>query len=237
MRIFVGYGYNDRDAWVKDLVFPLIKALGHDWADGQEIYGEQLSDGVRKEIEECQALLGFTTRREPLQKGNLWTTHQWVKDELLTAQQKGIRFVEIREMDVDPQDGILGNIARITYNPAERDRCLLEIIKAISRWRGKEKSYELYLMPESFSQTIRPRLRDANLRCVYRVLEADKLDPEPAKETPIRPITGGLAIRTAPIPSDALIQVEIWNGRAELLWNSDWQPVDSRMVHLREANV
>jgi hypothetical protein len=27
-RVFVGYGYNARDQWIEDQVFPILKALG-----------------------------------------------------------------------------------------------------------------------------------------------------------------------------------------------------------------
>jgi len=30
MRIFIGYGYNNLDEWIRTLVFSLIKAVGHD---------------------------------------------------------------------------------------------------------------------------------------------------------------------------------------------------------------
>ena len=34
MRIFIGYGYNDRDRWIEDLVFPLLTAFGCDLVHG-----------------------------------------------------------------------------------------------------------------------------------------------------------------------------------------------------------
>jgi hypothetical protein len=232
MRIFVGYGYNDRDTWVKELAFPLIMAVHCEPVDGKEIYGQRLDDGVRNEIRGCAGLLGFSTRRERLQNGN-WTTHQWVKDELLTADQVGLRFVEIREAGVDPQEGMLGNVARISYDEARRDRCLVEIAIVLKQWTDRhEKPYEIYLMPEAFTQAVARRLKDPELRCIYRVWENDKAAPEDEIETKIWPFKGGLAIRTAPIRRDALIQVEVWNGRAELLWTSVWQPVDSRTITL-----
>jgi len=29
MIIFVGYGYQERDSWIEDLVFPLVKSFGN----------------------------------------------------------------------------------------------------------------------------------------------------------------------------------------------------------------
>jgi hypothetical protein len=50
MKIFVGYRYNPRDAWIEDLVFRLIEAFGDQVVSGKEIFGENLDDGVRTEI-------------------------------------------------------------------------------------------------------------------------------------------------------------------------------------------
>jgi hypothetical protein len=43
MKIFVGYGYNERDKWVEDLVFPRIEAFGDRPVSGQEIFGQDLN--------------------------------------------------------------------------------------------------------------------------------------------------------------------------------------------------
>jgi hypothetical protein len=39
MRIFVGFGYNERDRWIRDMVFPLIPAFGDEVVTGEEAYG------------------------------------------------------------------------------------------------------------------------------------------------------------------------------------------------------
>jgi hypothetical protein len=84
MRIFVGFGFNERDRWVKDLVFPLIKAFGAEGVSGEELQGEQITDAVRRQIASCDALIGFVTRRDDLGNGR-WSTHRWVTDELSHA--------------------------------------------------------------------------------------------------------------------------------------------------------
>jgi hypothetical protein len=232
MKIFVGYGYNDRDTWVEDLVFPLILALGDEVVTGKEIFGEKLDDGVRSEIGESDALIGFTTRRDPLAGGNSWTTHEWVRDELLYAAnlKPPIPFVEVRETQVDPQFGMLIGRARINYEEKARDRCLVELAQTISRWHHSAASFQVDLMPEDFSNEIRPKLGDSGLRCVYQVLNK-KWEEGQEIDTPIRPFPGRLAIRTGAVPRDAMIRVAVYQDR-ERLWSSRWQPVESRTIHL-----
>jgi hypothetical protein len=28
MKVFVGYGYNDRDSWIEEQVFPIFRGMG-----------------------------------------------------------------------------------------------------------------------------------------------------------------------------------------------------------------
>ena len=48
MRIFVGYGYNERDKWVEEYVLPLLVALGCEVIHGRAVYGGALPDEVMK---------------------------------------------------------------------------------------------------------------------------------------------------------------------------------------------
>ena len=74
MRIFAGYGYNQRDRWIEDYVLPLIVAFGYEVIHGKAVYGGRLLDEVMKAIRTSDAMLGFTTRRELVAPGK-WRTH------------------------------------------------------------------------------------------------------------------------------------------------------------------
>jgi len=39
MRIYIGYGYNERDKWIEDYVIPLVVAFGCEVAHGKAVYG------------------------------------------------------------------------------------------------------------------------------------------------------------------------------------------------------
>jgi hypothetical protein len=76
MRIFIAYGYNDRDRWIKEHVFPLVQAFGSEVVDGEGLYGEILSEGVKDRVNMCDALIGFATRRN-LPDNPSGETHLW----------------------------------------------------------------------------------------------------------------------------------------------------------------
>jgi hypothetical protein len=118
MRVFIGYGYNDRDKWVETYVVPLVKAFGCEVAHGKTVFGGALADEVFKLIRSSDAMIGFTTRREPAEH-NLFSTHPWVVQELTAAhaQDPPIPFVEVREEGVVSPGGAIetANAQRIDY--------------------------------------------------------------------------------------------------------------------------
>ena len=171
MKIFVAYGYNDRDQWIPDLVFPIIEAFGDEVITGEELQGQQITNAVRGEIQRSDALIGFATRRgEPTQGGNQWDTHRWVTDEIsLAIANNLVHVLEIRETGVNAQGGIAGDRQIIYYNENQRDRFLVELVKTLGSWHqgGKVK---LQLLPDLCVQNIRPFLKNPRLRCTYKLL-------------------------------------------------------------------
>jgi hypothetical protein len=231
MKIFVAFGYNPRDRWIPELVFPIIRAFGDEVVSGEELPGQQITDAIVREIRQSHALLAFTTRRDKIGDQERWTTHRWVTDELSQAlAPPPLRVAEIRESGVDDQGGIAGDRQRITYNEAERDKCLVEIVKTLGKWHASE-TVELKLLPDECIQAVRPLLRNPALRCAYQILdrEGNLSDPIPAQ---ILPITGGLFVRAKDVPPMSFIQIRVeCAGRS---WTSEFENVESLGIHLRE---
>jgi hypothetical protein len=226
MKIFVGYGYNDRDRWVERLVFPLIKAFGDEVVDGKELFGQQISEAVRSKIDDSDALIGFTTRRDQGPDGT-WTTHQWVHDELVHALGRRIPRVEVREVGVQGQDGMLGGLQRIPYAEAERDLLLVELARAISKWHERGR-IRMQLSPQELVAELWPLLRSPDLRCTYRFLVGD--EESPPLPAVIRKINQGLFLVAKDVPREALIQVQVEH--RSIFWTSAYQTTDSLDVKL-----
>jgi hypothetical protein len=229
MKIFVAFGYNERDQWIPNLVFPIIKAFGDEVVSGEDVQGEQITDAVGREIRQSNALMAFATRREKI-NNKLWRTHRWVTDELAYATALKLRVVEIRETGVEEQGGIAGDRQRIIYNERERDKCLVEIVKTLGNWHSSD-TIELKLLPNECIQAVRPHLGKPSLRCTYQILERSGLMGEeiPAQ---ILPITGGLFVRAKNVPPMSFIQIRV--ECAGKLWSSEFENVESVGIHLRE---
>jgi hypothetical protein len=228
MKIFVGYGFNDRDRWVRDLVLPLIHSFGFETETGEGLHGEVITDAVQRRREKCQAMLAFATRRTALEAGG-WTTHRWVLDELAHALAIGIPALEVREQDVDDQGGIAGDRQRIDYDPAARDLCLVEIAQVLGRWRQDFNPVRLQLLPQETVKEILGIYKRPGFSCVYRLLQ----DGAEGEERPARllPVGGGMFVQASRVPRDALIQVELRYQNHN--WVSGYESVDAVGITLQ----
>jgi len=229
MKIFVAFGYNERDKWIPNLVFPIIKAFGDEVVSGEEVQGEQITNAVIREISQSNALMAFVTRRDKKNK-NQWTTHRWVTDELSQAIVLKLPVAEIRETGVDEQGGIAGDRQRIIYNETERDKCLVEIVKTIGNWHSSA-TIEMQLLPDEWVQTVRPLLRNPGLRCTYQILEKSGVMSDEIPGT-VLPITGGLFVRAKNVPRMSLIRIRVeCSGKS---WSSNFENIDSVGIHLQQ---
>jgi hypothetical protein len=226
MKIFVGFGYNPRDAWIRQLVFPLIRAFGAEVVTGEDVYGQAMTvgDAVKRRIEESDGLIGFLTRRD-----EQWPTHVWVIQELNHAWSIKLPFVEVRETSVPPQLGVLAEYPRINYEKAKRDRCLIDLATVIGSW-SRSVPVVLKLLPEDLVRELRPFVHRHNLRCRYQVRDRGRDLPE--VETPIVPMIGGLFIDVRRGSRDSLIRVIVEAN--DKIWQSDYQPIDSVSIKLDE---
>jgi len=229
MKIFVGFGYNDRDRWVPDYVFAIISAFGDEVVTGEELQGDQITDAVKHKIKQSNAFMGFATRRKRISEGR-WTTHRWVTDEMALALAQGLLVVEVREQGVDEQGGILGDRHRISYEEKQRDKCLVELVKTVGKWH-KGNRVKLQLLPDEYAHEIFPLLRKPDLSCCYRLL----IDGSEVKEisTNIVPIKGGLFIEARNVPRDALIQVHVRHQGDS--WLSSFEGIDSIGIRLQKG--
>jgi hypothetical protein len=227
MKFFVGFGYDDRDSWIPELVFPLVRAFDAEVVTGEDMQGQQISDEVRRRIETADGLIAFLTRRGDPDAAGVYKTHRWVADELTYALARNLPVVEVREDGVDDQGGLPGDRQRIPYNEAARDRFLVELAKTVGAWM-RTTTVNLQLLPPKFVDEIRPLLRAPGFRCTYTVLEGSR--ETPPVETPVRPMKGGLFIQATQVPPQAFIRVSVeGDGRR---WSSEYETVDSVSIQL-----
>jgi hypothetical protein len=236
MKTFVSYGYNERDQWVEEMVFPIIVAFGDDVINGKVMPGQFLADGVKDRIKKADIFVGFATRRLDTQTRELTQiTHKWVIQELAMAfgAPNPPPALEVREVGGDPQDGITAGVRYLRYDPSARDQFLVEFVQNYAELRHRAGRFELHLMPDEFTDAVAPILADGNLRCTYQLMDDSSFDEDGEVATRIVKIKGGLFIRTGNVPNNRYIKVRVTCGSA-FSWTSEYQKVDTRLIHLRE---
>ncbi len=226
MRIFVGYGYHDRDRWIEELVLPLVRAFGFEPLSGKEIYGQPLSQGVKDTIARSDALLGFATKRVDPDGGERGT-HRWVTDELATAANVPIPLVEVREEGIT-QGGIVGDRQYIDYKEQQRDKCLVEIAITLGMWRDT-LPIRVKLIPDEIVEEIWPNVRKPGFNCTYKLLEG--LRESPAVPAKLLPIKGGLFVELRNVRPETLVSIAVeFAGR---VWESGYESVETVSVRLQ----
>jgi hypothetical protein len=227
-KIFVAYGYNPRDKWVEELVFPIIEAFGVEVVTGGEVWGGQIPPEVETRIRESFGLIAFATRRERIRTGS-YTTHRWVTDELACAVALARPVIEVRETEVDGQGGIAGDRQRITYDANARDKCLVELTRAIGRW-CQGLSVSLQLRPQAAVDKIRALRNEPGFRCMYTLRQGGQSSgPQPVDLVPFK---GGLFIDLMNVPRQSLVQIRVEG--AGTVWTSDFESPESLNIELTQ---
>jgi len=227
MKLFVGYGYNERDQWVEDWVFPLIRSFDFEVESGKGLEGLDLRDEVKRRIEKSRAAIGFATRRHEKVDG-FWTTHRWVVNELTHADSRGLRSVEVRESGVEDQAGTRDGLGRVEFDFARKEALLVQLAAILQRWRRELQSVRVYLLPATLQSKINRIYRSPEFKCIYRsMIEAEESEPVEAKVIPDK---GGFYIKLRDVPVNSSVQIEITHDGKTL--RSFFEPIDAPGITL-----
>lgn len=228
MKIFIGFGYNAADAWIKDLVFKLLEKFGEDVCTGEDIHGQVISQAVIERIKSCDAMLGFLTRRDPLANGK-FTSHRWVQDEITTAINNNIPVVEIREKMIDDQGGLPHDRQRVIFDQDDLAGLMLELTGILYNWKRTIVTKRMVILPKDIVQEARPFISSNQLTCTYSFMDGSK----PSAEYHTRPFRfgQGLCVDISNIPSEeALIQIVLKG--PSFSWTSDYESVKLLPINL-----
>jgi hypothetical protein len=234
MKVFVAYGYNERDKWIEAMAIPVIEALGLEVVHGKEIQGLQISNEIRNRIISCDLLIGFLTKRDDDPGGG-----KWVRDEIVTASTAGKHYIPVVEKDIDFQPGILGDVSFELYDETARDQFLVDLIKAVA-YKAKiiaEKTSQREMLirmePDTFHKLIKKKLdNEEPFKCTYRFSNESgyTMEESPWLDGKIIKVFGGWGIKVdmihIPVPEHtekASIEVrvkfeqELWTSEPHLL--------------------
>jgi hypothetical protein len=221
MRIFVGYGYNSRDAWIERDVFPILDAIGMEVVHGKDMHGEELHDGVRERIDQADALVAFCTLRQG-QEASEFNTHPWVRDEMVHALALKKLVVEVREKGVKSPTGLTGDRQRINLDSDNRLACIAEVVKVVSGWSMRR----LLLVPtdEQLAKNIVRVVKNRSLVVRYRT--RIKSRDSKWRDGRIDIVDSGLYLSAMGLPDGSLVEIEGETKNEGIIFNTGWASAD-----------
>ena len=224
MRIFVGYGYNARDAWIETHVFPILRCAGFSIVHGKDMHGLDLKDEVKRRLDLSDAAIGFFTIRDGQGDAD-YTSHIWVRDEMIYAHAKGKPIVPVLEPGVKVPPALLGNPQYIQLDQDDRLACVAELMTVLGRRNirrirlepADELRANLWGWRSKPGFTIRYRTQDAEgLESAYRDGRLELVDQ-------------GFYLNVSDAPPKGLVEVEgLLNGDPR--FGSGWVSADAVQV-------
>jgi hypothetical protein len=225
MRVFVGFGYNVRDQWIEDQVFPILRCMGFTIMDGKDLHGEMLQPEVESRIRQSDAAIGFFTLRDG-QDGAEFNSHLWVRDELVHAHAIGLPIIPVREDGVRVPDGLLGNRQYILLQQNDRLACVAELVGAL----GRRNMRRLMLDPDNdaLRRSILQWRRAGGFAIRYRTQDDQGLESR-FMEGRLEMVNQGFFLNVTDVPRRALVEVEgVLNGAVQ--FGSGWVSADAIQV-------
>ena len=227
MKVFVGFGYNDRDRWIEEQAFPILSGLGFTVVDGKDMHGEILQPQVQFRIDQSDAAIGFFTIREGQGEAE-FNSHIWVRDEMVHAIAKGIPIIPVKEEGAKVPDGLLGNRQYIPLRQYDRLACVVELVGAL----GLRNIRRLKLDPEGdeLRKSLQRWRRTPGFVIQYRMKNEEGI------ESPFRPgrleqVDQGFYLNVSGVPHRAYVEVEgILNGATQC--SSGWVSADAVQVRI-----
>lgn len=227
MRIFVGYGYNERDKWIEDRLFPILRCAGFTVAHGKDMHGMELAGEVKRRLDQSDAAIGFFTIREGQGDAD-FTSHIWVRDEMVYAVSKNKPVVLVRETGVKLPDGLLGNRQFVPLDQGDRLACVSELLAAL----GRREIRRVRLDPaeDGLRASLWKWRNRAGFAIRYRTQNSEGLESD-FRDGRLELVDQGFYLNLTEIPSRAYIEVEgMLDG--EVKFGSGWVSADAVQVRI-----
>lgn len=83
--VFLSYHYDEPNTRIARQIEDLLESHNLRATTGDVLSGGALTDEIKRQIDEADALIALLTRNQQLANGS-WTTHEYVKNELQHAR-------------------------------------------------------------------------------------------------------------------------------------------------------
>lgn len=204
MRIFLGFAYRDADKDLAGWCDQLFASMFAHTVTGERLGGDQITPAVQARIDQCDALVGLLTRRDPKVDGS-FTTHDWVRDEITYARTKGKRVIAVMESMVENSGMFQGN-ERIDLDRANPLPAFLRLAETVGEWRrAMGRTVKVQILPPKIARTVKSS--QGAVQCSHRLWSRGvRRDWVPVHAVPEE---NGTFVWVDGVQDDDLIQIKI----------------------------
>jgi hypothetical protein len=228
MKVFVGFGYNERDKWIIGDVFPILHCMGFVVVTGEEMHGQELSPEVKRRIEQSDVVVGFLTKRDEQDKGD-FNSHLWVQNELLWGVAKDKPIIPIKEQNVKVPDAMLGNVQYILLRQDDRLACVAELVTALGR--RNMRRVRLEPQADAMRKNINKWRMDQGFTIRYRTQDGVNGVESDFKTGRLEVFEYGFYLNLYDVPHRAYLDVEgVLNGQT--MFTSGWTSADAVSIKI-----
>jgi hypothetical protein len=224
MKVFLSYSFGPRDKeLVRDLE-RLLSSLNLLVSTGKVLGGGQLTDEVKRRIDSCEGLVALMTRREQMgdPAKNLWTTHQWVRDEYGYAVARGTPAIALVEDGVDT-GGMYGAFEWKPLDRAQPLQAFLDLAETLREWKEQAGVQRVVqIRPDHLGSEFKTK---AGMKCRYRFVSGG-VRSEWVEAEPVLQASGTLLYLRGVQDDDTLVEVEILKDQTPV-W---WSPATSQFI-------
>src|SRR3954452_919520 len=145
--VFLSYHYDELNTAIARRIEDLLESHNLRATTGDVLGGGVLTNEIKRQIDEADALIALFTRSQQLANGS-WTTHEYVKNEVQharAAEKPAIAFVE-QGVDIT---GLYKENEFIPYTPTDALPAFLKLSRTIWSWKNRAgRIIKLQLLPE-----------------------------------------------------------------------------------------
>lgn len=235
--VFLSFHFNaptDRDQHDKNLaghVDLLLRSHGLNVVNGGTLGGAALTKAVMDRIDECEALVALMTRREVIRQASngapeTYSTHLWVRDELMHARQNRKRTIALIETNVD-HGGAYQEHEWIAYDRADPLGAILKLTDTVGLWRRESgRMVPIQIMPATLAAKVG---KAPGAVCEYRQMVPGK--PWSAwVSMMVVPTKGGTFAYAEGVRDDTLVQVRVMVGGTQYISKAGSQELQIQLT-------
>lgn len=231
--VFLSYTYTphpDFSDFTRDLVTSMrsvFESMGLRVVSGEDLGGQDLSDRVKKLIEDSDVLVALETPWQKLADGQ-YIASDWVRREFTHAEAKEKPLVALVHKAVK-QNAAYKDRERIDLDPALPMSALLKLMRTVALWRKERgRSYQVELAPSELGARLDS---DGSDVCEYRTIAQGA--PTPFRPASIWHEPGGVFAYLREIPDGAKVQMKLRLDQET--WRSPFTSLVGRVSLQREA--